>query len=140
MIIYNITKIIHLIAMISWMVGLFYLPRLYVYHCTVKKDSDCDKTFQIMERKLLKIIMNPAMIITFISGLYLISFIGFAPWLHFKLVFVLFLAAFHGYLSSVRKKFANHSNLKSDKFYRIIIQIPTILLIVIISSVVFKPF
>lgn len=140
MITYNITKIIHITAMISWMVGLFYLPRLYVYHCKVVKNGDCDLLFQTMEKKLLKIIMNPAMIITFISGLYLISFIGFAPWLHLKLFFVLSLAGYHGYLSSIRKKFARGLNDKSENFYRLINEIPTIMLITIISIIVFKPF
>lgn len=140
MILYNLTKIIHLIAMISWMVGLFYLPRLFVYHCKVQKNSDCDLTFQTMEAKLLRIIMNPAMIITFISGLYLISFVGFAPWIHIKLAFVLCLAGFHGYLSSIRRKFVNNKNDKSEKFFRIINEVPTILLIAIISIVVIKPF
>ena len=140
MILYNLTKIIHLIALISWMVGLFYLPRLFLYHCRVKKNSDCDLTFQTMEIKLLRIIMNPAMIITFISGLYLISFVGFAPWIHIKLVFVFFLTGFHGYLSSIRRKFANNENDKSEKFFRIINEVPTILLIAIISIAVIKPF
>lgn len=137
---YNFFKIIHFISLISWMVGLFYLPRLFVYHCQVDNKSQSDEIFQIMERKLLRIIMNPAMIITFISGFYLISIVGIAPWLHAKITLVLFLAGFHGFLANCRKKFANGKNIKSEKFYRIINEVPTILLILIVTLAVIKPF
>lgn len=137
---YSFFKIIHIIAMISWMVGLFYLPRLYVYHCKVSKNSEADEIFKTMELKLLRIIMNPAMIITFLSGLYLISFVGFGGWLHAKLTLVFILAGFHGYLASCRKKFASNNNQKSEKFYRIINEVPTILLILIVILVIIKPF
>ena len=100
---YSFFKIIHILSIISWMVGLFYLPRLFVYHCQVKNGSQSDKIFQTMEQKLLRIIMNPAMIISFISGLYLASLVGFEPWLHAKLTLVLALAGFHGYLAKCRK-------------------------------------
>jgi putative membrane protein len=137
---YNIIKIVHIAAMISWMVGLFYLPRLFVYHCQAVKDSKSDELFKIMEYKLMRIIMNPAMIITFISGFYLITLIGFAPWLHAKITLVLALAAFHGFLAKCRKDFSFNNNKKSEKFYRIINEIPTILMLLIVSLVVIKPF
>ncbi len=137
---YSILKIIHLAAIISWMVGLFYLPRLFVYHCQVKNDSESYKIFQTMEYKLLKIIMNPAMIVSFLSGFYLASLIGFQPWLHAKITLVLIMAGFHGYLAKCRKKFANNQNQNSEKFYRIINEIPTILMLGILIMVVIKPF
>lgn len=137
---YSFFKIVHIIALICWMVGLFYLPRLYVYHCKVTKNSEADELFKTMELKLLRIIMNPSMIITFLSGLYLISFVGFGGWLHAKLTLVFILAGFHGYLANCRKKFASGTNIKSEKFYRIINEIPSISLILIVSLVIIKPF
>lgn len=103
--IYYIIKILHIVAVISWMAGLLYLPRIYVYHCRVAFGSDTDKIFQEMERKLLRYIMNPAMILSFFLGFYLAIQIGFAGmyWLHLKIVLVLFMAAFHGYLSICQK-------------------------------------
>lgn len=138
---YEIVKILHIISVISWMAGLLYLPRIYVYHADVKVGSESDKIFQIMERKLLKFIMNPAMILSFVFGLYLASLIGFdLVWIHIKLTLVLALAGFHGFLANCRKKFANGVNNKSAKFYRIINEVPTVLMIAIVTIVILKPF
>ena len=137
---YNFFKIIHIIAFISWMVGLFYLPRLFVYHTKVKSGSEADNLFQTMELKLLRIIMNPAMIITFLTGFYLLSIHGFEVWLHIKLTLVIILAGFHGMLARWRKIFANGQNQNSEKFYRYINEVPTIILILIVTLVVTRPF
>ena len=139
--IFFLLKSIHIFAIISWMAGLFYLPRLFVYHCRVEVNSKTDALFQLMEARLLRIIMNPAMIVTFISGFGLAYIIGFNQgWLHFKILLVLFLAAFHGFLARYRKSFAVGENNKSEKFYRIINEIPTILALLIVVLVIFKPF
>jgi len=139
--IFEVAKILHIIAVISWMAGLLYLPRIYVYHAETKVGSETDKVFQIMEKKLLRFIMNPAMIITFICGIYLaLQFISDSGWIHAKISLVLGLAGFHGFLSSCRKKFEKGTNIRSAKFYRIINEVPTILMIIIITLVVLKPF
>jgi putative membrane protein len=123
------------------MCGLFYLPRLFVYHTKANIGSELDLTLQIMERKLLKIIMNPAMILSFIFGFWLIHLIGFSGgWLHFKITLVLALAGFHGFLSKCRKDFASGKNKHSEKFYRIINEVPTILMIAIVFLAILKPF
>lgn len=138
---YEIIEVIHIAAVISWMAGLLYLPRIYVYHADAKIGSEMDQTFQIMERKLLKFIMNPAMITAFLCGAYMASHFGLdTPWLHAKLFFVLLLAGFHGFLASSRKKFALGQNKKSAKFYRMINEIPALIMIIIIALVVIKPF
>jgi len=134
-------EVLHIVAVISWMSGLLYLPRIYVYHADAKKGSDMDKTFQIMERKLLRFIMNPAMIVAFICGAYLASYYGFdGGWLHAKLSLVLLMAGFHGFLASCRKKFEKGINKRSAKFYRLINEIPAVLMILIVTLVVLKPF
>ncbi len=140
--IYDIVKILHLISVISWLAGLLYLPRIFVYHCRVEFNSQSDLLFQEMERKLLRYIMNPAMIATFIFGFYLAIQIGFegSIWLHLKITLVLILAGFHGFLASCRKKFANNKNQYSHKFFRIINEVPTLLMIAIIGLVILKPF
>lgn len=138
---YEIVKIIHIIAIISWFAGLLYLPRIFVYHSQVEIGSESDKIFQIMERKLMRIIMLPAMIITFICGFYLAIQVGFEfIWLHIKITLVLMLAAYHGFLSKCRKNFAQGQNNHSQKFYRIINEVPTILMIAIVTLVILKPF
>ncbi|MBL6665248.1 MAG: protoporphyrinogen oxidase HemJ [Rickettsiales bacterium] len=138
---YEIIKILHILSVISWMAGLLYLPRIFVYHCDVKTGSETDKVFQIMEKKLLRFIMNPAMILTFCSGLYLAYQIGFdLTWIHVKLTLVLLLAGFHGFLAKCRKKFENGTNDKSGKFYRIANEVPTVLMIAIVAIVILKPF
>ena len=136
-------KALHIIFVISWMAGLLYLPRLYVYHTQVTPGSEADETFKVMERRLLRIIMNPAMIIAFISGILLIIATGAgAPgtgyWMHIKWVLVLGMGAVHGMLSSYRKAFERGENQKSEKFYRMLNEVPTVLMILIVLLVVVK--
>ena len=143
---YLLFKSIHLIAVISWMAGLLYLPRIFVYHSEAvqnNKTEDLISTFKIMERRLFIYIMNPAMIVSWIFGMLLIYTIGMdsfsSIWFQLKLTFVIILTIYHFFLFQCLKKFAENSNTYSSKFYRIINEIPTILLIAIIFVVVFKP-
>ena len=143
---YLLFKSIHLIAVISWMAGLLYLPRIFVYHSESienKKSEDLISTFMTMEKRLFIYIMNPAMIVSWIFGVLLIYSIGFenfnSLWLKIKLLLVLLLTIYHFFLFYCLKKFAENTNSYSSKFYRIINEIPTILLILIILIVVFKP-
>jgi putative membrane protein len=135
-------KAVHVLAVISWLAGLLYLPRLFVYHVHAEKGSKQSETFKIMERRLLRGIMNPAMIVTWITGLYIAWAFDYfrAPWLHAKLTLVLILSAFHGYLVGRVRAFANDQNDKSTNFYRVINELPTVLMIGIIVLVVVKPF
>lgn len=135
-------KALHIVAMVAWMAGMFYLPRLFVYHAAAPVESAEARTFAVMERRLLRIIMLPALLVTWASGLALAIQSGFirSGWLHGKLVAVLILTALHGYFSAVRKDFEAGSNRRSPRFYRVINEIPTILLIVIVVLVVIKPF
>jgi len=137
-------KAAHIVAVISWMVGLLYLPRLFVYHASEKPGSAVSKKFKIMEHKLLRFIMTPAMIITFIFGIAIIqqypAYYMTEKWIHAKFSFVLLLAAYHGFCASTVKKFARDENTKSEKFYRITNEIPTVLMIAIVFLVVLKPF
>lgn len=138
---YLIIKSLHIISVIAWMAGMLYLPRLFVYHTKAQKGGELDETLKIMERKLLRIIINPAMILTFVFGFWLVYYIGFSGgWLHAKLFLVVLLSAFHGFLAKCRKDFEKGENKKSEKFYRIINEIPTLLMIIIIFLVVLKPF
>ena len=139
---YLLFKSIHLIAVISWMAGLLYLPRIFVYHS--ENDNEIViSVFKTMERKLFYYIMTPAMIFSWLFGLLLISKVGFdqlgALWLQLKLIFVLVLTIYHFYLGSLLNKFKYNENNKSSKFYRYINEIPTLLLILIIFIVIFKP-
>ena len=143
---YLLFKSIHLIAVISWMVGLLYLPRIFVYHSEAvenNKSEDLMFTFKIMERRIFIYIMNPAMITSWIFGVLLIHTIGMdnfgSIWLQLKLVFVIILTIYHFFLFQCLKKFTENTNTYSPKFYRIINEIPTVLLIGIILVVVFKP-
>ena len=136
-------KAIHVIAVIAWMSGLLYLPRLYVYHTQVTPGSEADETFKIMERRLLLVIMNPSMIVTFITGIMLIIATGAgAPgtgyWMHAKLLLVLGMGAAHGLMSAYRKGFEHGENQKTEKFYRIFNEVPTVLMILIVLLVVLK--
>ena len=144
--IYLLYKSIHLIAVISWMAGLLYLPRIFVYHSESlenKKSENLIASFKIMERRLFIYIMNPAMIFSWFLGLLLINSIGFenlnTTWLKVKLILVILLTIYHFFLFYCLTKFADNNNSYSSKFYRIINEIPTILLISIIFVVVFKP-
>ncbi len=143
---YLLFKSIHLIAVISWMAGLLYLPRIFVYHSEAiveNKSQDVTSTFKIMERRLFMYIMNPAMIISWIFGVLLIHTTGVENfgflWLQLKLFFVIILTIYHFFLFQCLRKFTNNNNVYSSKFYRIINEIPTVLLIGIILVVVFKP-
>ena len=143
---YLLFKSIHLIAVISWMAGLLYLPRIFVYHSEAdrdKKSEDLISTFKIMERRLFIYIMNPAMIVSWIFGILLIHSIGInsfgSLWLQLKFFFVVILTIYHFFLLQCLRKFAENRNSYSSKFYRIINEIPTVLLITIIFLVIFKP-
>ena len=143
---YLLFKSIHLIAVISWMAGLLYLPRIFVYHSEAaqnNKSEDLMETFKVMERRLLVYIMNPAMIVSWIFGALLIYTIGMdsfgSIWLQLKLAIVIILTIYHFFLFQCLRKFAENNNSYSPKFYRIINEIPTILLIGVIFIIVFKP-
>ena len=139
---YDIIKTLHLISVISWMVGLLYLPRLFVYHHDTKYKSQTDKTFLLMEYRLLKIIMKPAMVLTYIFGFLLVydnSYIVNELYFILKLFFVAFLTIFHFYLSILYKNFKKGYRFKSSNFYRKINEVPTVLMILIISLVIIKP-
>jgi putative membrane protein len=138
---YDIAKILHILAVISWLAGLLYLPRIFVYHSQVVAGSETDIIFQTMEKRLLRYIMLPSMLLVFIFGFYLASQIGFEfIWLHIKLTLVLILAGYHGFLSRCRKNFAKGENKHSQKFYRFINEVPTVLMILIVALVILKPF
>jgi len=143
---YLLFKSIHLVAVISWMVGLLYLPRIFVYHSEAvqnNKPEDLMFTFKVMERRLFMYIMNPAMIVSWIFGVLLIHTIGMANfdfiWLQLKMAFVVILTVYHFFLFQCLRKFAENNNSFSPKFYRVINEMPTVLLIGIIIVVVFKP-
>ena len=139
---YLLFKSLHLIAVISWMAGLLYLPRIFVYH-SENNNEIISNVFKTMERKLFYYIMTPAMILSWLFGLILIHEIGFnqlaSLWLKLKLILVLFLTAYHFYLGAMLNKFKFNQNKKTSKFYRYINEIPTLLLILIVFIVVFKP-
>lgn len=135
-------KALHIIAMIAWMAGMLYLPRLFVYHCEAEPGSTQSETFKVMERRLLKAIMLPAMIATWIFGLWLAWEAGFfkSGWLHAKLALVLAMSGIHGWLSRLSRDFANDQNRHTQKFYRYLNEVPTVLMILIVLLVVLKPF
>ncbi|MEI8153396.1 MAG: protoporphyrinogen oxidase HemJ [Hyphomicrobiales bacterium] len=132
----------HIIAVIAWMAGLLYLPRLFVYHFDADVGSMQSETFKVMERRLLKAIINPAMIVTWLLGLWLAWKGGWfaAPWLHVKLTLLLGMMGVHGILSKYVREFAADKRRKSSKFFRILNEIPTVLLIFIVILAVVKPF
>ncbi len=134
-------KAFHIIAMVAWMAGLLYLPRLFVYHCEAEPGSKLSETFKVMERRLLRFITNPAMIATWVLGLWLAwEGGGFrSGWFHAKLAFVLALSAVHGLFALWVKDFAADQNRHSQKFYRIANEIPTVLMIFIVILTVVKP-
>jgi len=140
---YFLLKSLHLIAVISWMVGLLYLPRIFVYHVVNHEKKEATEIFKIMEKKLYFYIMFPAMILSWVFGLILISLINFSSlaflWLQLKLILVLLLSFYHFYLGSCLKDLSIDKNTKSSKFFRIINEIPTILLVIIIFIVIYKP-
>jgi putative membrane protein len=139
---YEWLKALHVIAVIAWMAGMLYLPRLFVYHCEAEIGSKQSETFKVMERRLLKAIINPAMAVTWLVGLYLVWAGGWvmAPWFHVKFALVLALSAVHGVYTGRVRDFALDRNTKSQKYYRVLNEIPTVLMIGIVIMVIVKPF
>ena len=140
---YLLFKSLHLISVISWMAGLLYLPRIFVYHAENNDDRKVSDVFKVMEKKLYLYIMTPAMILSWLFGLLLIHSIGFQQlgqtWMILKIIFVIFLSLYHFYLGQTLNKFKIDQNTHSHKFYRLINEIPAILLILIVFAVIFKP-
>jgi protoporphyrinogen IX oxidase len=140
---YYTVKTLHIISFVAWMAGMFYLPRLYVYHASAVKGGEADAMLQTMERKLLRFIMNPAMIATWVFGLWLAvitqAFTA-GGWFHAKMFAVMLMSGVHGLLAVHRGGFARGDNAKSERYYRWLNEAPTVLLIVIVWLVVFKPF
>lgn len=134
-------KSLHIIAVISWMAGILYLPRIFVYHAQAEAGGEADKTFQVMERKLLRIIMNPSMILTYVFGLWLADILhAWAdPWFHVKAALVLFMTVLHMMCARWRKDFEKGSNTKSHVYFRIMNEVGTFLMIGIVVLVVLKP-
>ena len=135
-------KALHVVAVIAWMAGLLYLPRLYVYHCAAEKGSKQSETFKVMERRLLRAIINPAMVATWVLGLWLAweSAAYKAGWFHAKFTLVVLLSGVHGFFVRCVRDFAADQNRRTQKFYRIINEVPTILMIGIVLLAVVKPF
>ena len=139
---YDIIKSFHLVAVISWMVGLLYLPRLFVYHNDTKYNTDLDQIFLLMENRLLKIIMMPAILLTYVLGFTLVYYNNYLITEYYfilKIFFVLFLTIFHLYLSRLYKSFEKGYRIKTTVFYKKINEIPTILMIIIILLIIVKP-
>lgn len=138
---YNIIKALHIVAVIAWMAGMLYLPRLFVYHADVAKGSESSELFKVMERRLLKAIINPAMIAAWIFGLLMVWIGEYwnAPWFLGKLALVLLMQAFHGYLVRWQRAFQQDQNTHSSRFYRFVNEVPTLLMIGIVFLVVMKP-
>lgn len=140
---YDWLKALHVIAVISWMAGMLYLPRIFVYHTTVSKGSEASEIFKVMERKLLRYIMTPSMIATWIFGLALaIVSDAFQPgngWFHAKFTLVFLLSGVHGAYAKYTRLFANDANEKSEKFFRIINEVPAVMMILIVILVIVRP-
>jgi len=139
---YEWVKAFHVIAVISWMAGMLYLPRLFLYHCKAEAGSQQSETFKVMERRLLRVIINPAMLLTWVLGLTLVWLGGWhtAGWMHAKFALVIVLSAVHGLFVRYWRDFEADRNTRSEKFYRIINEVPTILMIGIVILVIVKPF
>jgi putative membrane protein len=135
-------KAVHIITVIAWMAGMLYLPRLFVYHCEAPVGSQQSETFKVMERRLLNVIINPAMVVSWAVGLWLAWDGGFfgAGWMQGKLVLALALSALHGFFVRCVKDFAADQNRRPESFYRVINEVPTVLMVVIVILVVVKPF
>lgn len=137
-------KSIHVIAVLSWMAGMLYLPRLFVYHTQVAAGSEASEKFKVMERRLLKAIMNPAMVATWVFGIAMIALnpdlLKGQGWLHAKLALVLLLSGVHGVLAKYVRLFANDANAKPQKFFRILNEVPTLLMIGVVILVIVRPF
>ena len=142
---YLLLKSLHIIAVIAWMAGMLYLPRLFVYHADVPPESESSQLLKIMEKRLLRYIINPAMIAVFVLGILLMietgaGMSGGQGWMHAKIFLVLVLAGIHGLLARHRKQFLNDKNTKSSKYYRILNEVPTLIMIFVVLLVVMKPF
>lgn len=143
---FNLVRGLHIISVIAWMAGMLYLPRLYVYHSKATAGSELDETFKVMELKLLRIIINPAMIATFVFGLLLVMHDGeirgwgflLTPWMLTKLAGVTFLVSWHGFLAGARRRFAAGTNTRSEKFWRMTNELPFLAAVVIVLSVTTK--
>ncbi|WP_316200455.1 MULTISPECIES: protoporphyrinogen oxidase HemJ [unclassified Bradyrhizobium] len=139
---YEWIKALHVIAVIAWMAGMLYLPRLFVYHCDAEIGSKQSETFKIMERRLLKAIINPAITVTWLAGLYL-AWSGrwyTSGWFHAKFLLVLIMSGVHGLFTRWVREFGADKNTRSQKFYRYINEVPTVLMIGIVILVIVKPF
>ncbi|MGD9785531.1 MAG: protoporphyrinogen oxidase HemJ [Hyphomicrobiaceae bacterium] len=139
---YPWVKAVHVIAIISWMAGMLYLPRLFIYHCDAPSGSQQSETFKVMERRLLEIIINPAMIVSWVLGLWLGWKGGFFSegWFHVKLVAALALSGVHGYFSASVRAFREDRNARPPRHWRILNEVPTLLMIAIVVLVIVKPF
>jgi protoporphyrinogen IX oxidase len=141
---YPWTKALHVIAVIAWMAGTFYLPRLFVYHCELRPGSAESERFKVMERRLLKQIVNPAMMATWTFGILLVLTPGIiawsAGWWHLKLTMVLLMTGFHGAMSRWRRDFLEDRNTRPPRFYRIANEVPAVLVIIIVVMVIVRPF
>ena len=141
---YEWIKAIHIMAVIAWMAGLFYLPRLFVYHAErASVGSELDQTFQIMEEKLLRVIMNPAMIVAWVAGLIMLGFGVFdfgSVWAWVKIVSVVLMTIAHMWMAARRKEFAAGQNTRSGRTYRLFNEVPTVLMVLIVVAVVVRPF
>mgnify|MGYP001139093672 CR=1 FL=1 len=137
-------KMLHIVSVISWMAGMFYLPRLFVYHAErAKPGSELDQTFQVMEAKLLRLIMTPAMIASWVFGLILIGLGAFdwgAAWSWIKLASIIAMTGMHGWLGARRKEFAAGTNTRTGRSYRLANEVPTVLMLIIVTAVVVRPF
>ncbi len=139
---YDWIKSLHVIAVISWMAGMLYLPRLFVYHCGVAPGSEASETFKVMERKLLRYIINPAMVVSWVAGLWIaIVVFGFqGGWLHAKLALVLGLSAAHGYFAKAVADFARDEGNRNHRHWRFMNEVPTLIMIAVVILVIVKPF
>lgn len=139
---YEILLSLHLIAVISWMAGMLYLPRLFVYHCGVAAGSEASELFKVMEHKLLRFIINPAMILSWIFGIWLVFQIEAwtQGWFHAKLTLLIGMQIAHAMLAYHRRQFANDANTKSHRYFRWLNELPTLLMVIIVFLVIVKPF
>jgi len=139
---YQIVTALHIISFTSWMAGMFYLPRLFAYHAGTQAGSESSELLKVMERRLLRIIMNPAMILTLIFGVWLVLLIEpfREGWFHFKALLVFAMLGLHGYFSATRRRFAADERPKTPRFYKVINEAVTVIFIVIVLLVIVKPF
>ena len=137
--IYLSFKVIHIVAVIAWMAALFYLPRLFVYHAKHNDEKLLSSVFKVMESRLYGVIANPAMIVVWLSGIYLVYVQGNQFWLNLKIFFVFLMTLYHLFLFYALKRFKDDLNDYSERFFRIVNEVPTVLVIIIVGLVVFKP-